>query len=57
MSRRWQHIVTDYGVEGWIPDPHRWDTAIVLGVLAAVLILGLGFGFVLGAEYTLGWIQ
>jgi len=43
------HIVTDYGLEGWCPDPHRWDGAILM-VTVLLLVAAAGCaGWLLGA--------
>lgn len=58
MTRqRGVHIVTDYGVEGWVPDPHRWDGVIVIAVVLGVLVLGAALGWLAAIEYVLGWVR
>lgn len=44
MSRRWQHIITDHGIEGWVPE-RRWGGAlrVACAVAAAGLLLLIGY--------------
>ena len=51
------HVRTDYGVEGWVTDPTRRDTAIVIGCLAVVLLAGACLGYFAGAARTLAELQ
>jgi hypothetical protein len=57
MSARRIHIVTDYGIEGWVPE-RRGDGALVALVvmlaLAAVGVAGWLIGLMQATELFLG---
>jgi hypothetical protein len=56
MKRRTVHIVTPCGIEGWVPDPHRWDGACVIAVVIGILVIGVAIGWVAALEWAVGWV-
>jgi hypothetical protein len=47
------HIITDYGVEGWIPVHRCPDVVLALAAVVILLLSGGVAGWLLGAAQTL----
>lgn len=57
MKRHMIHIITPHGIEGWIPDPHRWDGVKAVVIVLVFLGVGWGIGWLMGIEHALGWAR